>query len=57
VEGQAGTLAQVPCRRRRVADGGGRHRKALRRATGQIIETAEITRLLRETVIRTDCLP
>jgi hypothetical protein len=32
-------------------------RKQLRRTTGQNIETAEITRLLRETVIRPDCLP
>jgi hypothetical protein len=32
-------------------------RKELRRTTGQNIEAAEITRLLRETVIRPDCLP
>jgi len=32
-------------------------RKELRRTTGQNIETAEITKLLRETVIRADCCP
>ena len=32
-------------------------RKELRRTTGQNIEAVEITRLLRETVIRPDCLP
>ena len=32
-------------------------RKELKRTTGQNIEAAEITRLLRETVIRPDCLP
>ncbi|MGH2371594.1 MAG: type I restriction enzyme HsdR N-terminal domain-containing protein [Chloroflexota bacterium] len=32
-------------------------RKELRRTTGQNIEAAEISRLLRETVIRADCLP
>jgi hypothetical protein len=32
-------------------------RKELRRTAGQNIETAEITKLLRETVIRADCCP
>ena len=32
-------------------------RKELRRTTGQNIETAEITKLRRDTVIRVDCCP
>jgi len=31
-------------------------RKELRRSTGQKVETADVSRLLRETVLREECL-
>ena len=57
MEGQAGQLTEVPRRRRGVTGVVDSICKELRRSTGQNIETAEITKLLRETVIQADCCP